>query len=119
MLNKAWTKPTLGTRRLGVLACGGACVIAALFFASRPVLQATLSTFADARGAVMPTAPSLAQEHPQEDENEVAPEKIEKYIAVYRAMQRNHSLKIGQAAATQGLSIDAFAISNAESSATM
>jgi hypothetical protein len=38
----------------------------------------------------------------------VSPEQIQKYVAVYRAMQRDHSLSIEQAAAAQGLSVSAF-----------
>jgi hypothetical protein len=37
-----------------------------------------------------------------------SPEEIEKYVAVYRAMQRNHNLTIEQAAAAQGLTVPAF-----------
>jgi hypothetical protein len=37
-----------------------------------------------------------------------SPEQIEKYVAVYRAMQRNHNLTIEQAAAAQGLTVAAF-----------
>src|SRR5579872_6332196 len=38
----------------------------------------------------------------------VSPEQIQKYVAVYRAMQRDHSLSVQQAAAAQGLSVSAF-----------
>ena len=38
----------------------------------------------------------------------VSPEQIQKYVAVYRAMQRDHSLSIEQAAAAQGLTVSAF-----------
>ena len=38
----------------------------------------------------------------------VSPEQIQKYVAVYRAMQRDHSLSVEQAAAAQGLSVSAF-----------
>ena len=34
--------------------------------------------------------------------------EIEKYVAVYRAMQRNHSMTVEQAAAAQGLTVGAF-----------
>jgi hypothetical protein len=37
-----------------------------------------------------------------------SPDQIEKYVAVYRAMQRNHNLTIEQAAAAQGLTVAAF-----------
>jgi hypothetical protein len=37
-----------------------------------------------------------------------SPDQIEKYVAVYRAMQRNHNLTIEQAAAAQGLTVATF-----------
>jgi hypothetical protein len=38
----------------------------------------------------------------------VPPAQIEKYVAVYRAMQRNHNLTIEKAAASQGLTVHDF-----------
>jgi len=40
--------------------------------------------------------------------NELSPAEIEKYVAVYIAMQRNHDLTVEKAAAAQGLTVDAF-----------
>jgi hypothetical protein len=37
-----------------------------------------------------------------------SPDEIEKYVAVYRAMQRNHSMTVEQAAAANGLTMAAF-----------
>jgi hypothetical protein len=37
-----------------------------------------------------------------------SPDQIEKYVAVYRAMQRNHTMTVEQAAAAQGLTVGAF-----------
>ncbi len=37
-----------------------------------------------------------------------SPEQIEKYVAVYRAMQRDHSLTVEQASAAQGFTVAAF-----------
>jgi len=42
------------------------------------------------------------------DENEVSSEDIEKYVSVYKAMQRDRSLNIDQAAAAQGLTTRQF-----------
>jgi hypothetical protein len=50
--------------------------------------------------------PLFAQE--AEEEEEVPPEEIEKYIAVYKAMQRDHSLTVERAAAQQGLTLAQF-----------
>jgi hypothetical protein len=53
--------------------------------------------------------PMLAQEGGDEDdENAVPADQIEKYIGVYKAMQRDHSLTVEQATAKQGLSLDTF-----------
>jgi hypothetical protein len=42
------------------------------------------------------------------DNDSIPPRQIEKYVAVYRAMQRNHSLTVEQACAQQGLTVPAF-----------
>jgi hypothetical protein len=57
------------------------------------------------RGA---SAATLAQDDDATADKGASPEQIEKYVAVYRAMQRNHSMTIEQAAATQGMTVSAF-----------
>jgi hypothetical protein len=42
------------------------------------------------------------------DENEVSTDEVEKYVSVYKAMQRNRSLTVNQATAAQGLTIQQF-----------
>jgi hypothetical protein len=42
------------------------------------------------------------------DENEVSTEDVDKYVAVYKAMQRNRSLTVDQAAAAKGLTTKQF-----------
>ena len=42
------------------------------------------------------------------DENEVSTDDIEKYVSVYKAMQRDRTLTIDHAAAAQGLTIEQF-----------
>ena len=42
------------------------------------------------------------------DENEVSTDDVEKYVSVYKAMQRNRSLTVNQATAAQGLTIEQF-----------
>lgn len=37
-----------------------------------------------------------------------SPDEIEKYVAVYRAMQRDHSLTVERAAGAQGFTVSAF-----------
>ena len=53
-------------------------------------------------------APILAQDEDAGDEKEVPPAEIDKYIEVYKATQRDHSLTVEQAAAQQGLTLEAF-----------
>ena len=56
----------------------------------------------------------LAQDQDDDDTGDstadkgASPDEIQKYVAVYRAMQRNHSMTIEQAAASQGLTVGAF-----------
>jgi hypothetical protein len=42
------------------------------------------------------------------DENEVSTDEVDKYVAVYKAMQRNRSLTVDQAASAQGLTTRQF-----------
>jgi len=49
-----------------------------------------------------------AQEDQGSDDTELPPDQVEKYINVYRAMQRDHSLDIEHAASRQGLTVQAF-----------
>jgi hypothetical protein len=52
--------------------------------------------------------PRMISQNDERDENEVSSEEVEKYVAVYKAMQRNRSLTVDQAAAAQGLSTEQF-----------
>src|SRR5260370_34475570 len=78
------------------------------------VLLAALSGFALIPHAAMATcspvriaAPILAQDEDGGDETEVPPGEIAKYIELYKATQRDHSLTVEQAAAQQGLTLEA------------
>lgn len=52
---------------------------------------------------------SLSQEGGVSEEEAAIPaEQVDKYIAVYGAMQRDHSLTVDRAAARQGLTVTAF-----------
>jgi hypothetical protein len=83
-----------------------------------PRAQASRKLAAPPR-VVMPAkmlAQILAQGLTQDDDDTgdatadkgASPDQIEKYVTVYRAMQRNHSLTIEQAAASQGMTVQAF-----------
>ena len=43
-----------------------------------------------------------------ETDKQVSSEEIKKYVAVYIAMQRDHTLTVEKAAASQGLTVTAF-----------
>jgi hypothetical protein len=51
---------------------------------------------------------SLAQVSASSDDDEVPPADVEKYIAVYQAMQRDHTLTAEQAASRNGMTLEAF-----------
>ena len=56
--------------------------------------------------AKLPTM--FAQDDSVSDEDAVPTDQVDKYIAVYSAMQKNHGLTIDQAAPKQGLTVDEF-----------
>jgi hypothetical protein len=53
---------------------------------------------------------AISQEAADEadDEASIPPRQIEQYVAVYRAMQRDHSLTVEQACSREGLTVAAF-----------
>jgi hypothetical protein len=75
-----------------------------------PIAAALASTHPAARAAVAPRqfAAVLAQEDDSDEDTEVSSDQIEKYVAVYKAMQRNRSLTVAQAAAKVGLTLSEF-----------
>lgn len=50
----------------------------------------------------------IAQDDTGADESEVSPDQVDKYVAVYKAMSRDRSLTVEQAAAAQGMTLRAF-----------
>jgi len=60
--------------------------------------------------AASPAVPHrvMVQNDSDSDESEVPPADVEKYIAVYKAMQRDRSLTAETAAAQNGMTLDAF-----------
>ncbi len=50
----------------------------------------------------------FAQDAGDDDNAEVPPAQVDKYVAVYKAMQRDHSLTVEEAASKQGMSMAAF-----------
>jgi hypothetical protein len=54
------------------------------------------------------SAPKLAQDSDEDADSEVPSDQVEKYVAVYKDMQRNRSLTVETAAAREGLSVAEF-----------
>jgi hypothetical protein len=68
---------------------------------------ATLSTMTIS-AAPLQLDPVFAQDGDSDEDTEVSSDQIEKYVAVYKDMQRNRSLTVEQAAAKEGLTLSAF-----------
>ncbi len=63
---------------------------------------------AASRPASFARALMIAQDDSTADEEAIPTDQVDKYIAVYSAMQKNHSLSVEQAASKQGLTVDEF-----------
>ncbi|HVN28649.1 MAG TPA: hypothetical protein VMT64_09200 [Candidatus Binataceae bacterium] len=50
----------------------------------------------------------FAQDDDSADEEAIPSAQVDKYIAVYSAMQKNHGLSVEQATSKQGLTVDEF-----------
>jgi hypothetical protein len=86
-----------------------AIVVTALSFGT-PITTALAATHsaATAFAAHLRLAGALAQDGDSDEDTEVSSDQIEKYVAVYKDMQRNRSLSVEQAAAKEGLSLGEF-----------
>lgn len=82
-----------------------------------PRAAISLRAHASRNLAIPPRVVMLAQTFAQDDDDDTgdstadrgaSPDQIAKYVAVYRAMQRNHSITVEQAAESQGLTVGAF-----------
>ena len=78
------------------------CVFTMLTAVHVPAGQACSHTFRGLSSVI------LAQDAGADDESEVPPADLEKYIAVYKAMQRDRSLTVEAAAAQQGMTLQQF-----------
>lgn len=56
----------------------------------------------------IPSASRLVQDSDDDADSEVPPDQVEKYVSVYRDMQRNRSLTVDAAAAKEGLTVAEF-----------
>jgi len=77
-----------------------ACVI--LLLVAMPARVVAASTSA------APSALIAQDDEGATDEDNIPSDQVDKYIAVYSAMQKNHSLSVEQAASKQGLTVDQF-----------
>ena len=91
------TKPSALMFPLG--ATFSALVIGIMVALATLVASASMSA---AQGTV------IAQDESPSDEDNIPSDQVDKYIAVYTAMQKNHSLSVADAAPKQGLTVDQF-----------
>src|SRR5262249_42296799 len=118
--------PSVGTALRAIAALTGLLGAAALALSIPRIASASSGTLRSAavppcalasyRFAASPRiiqAPMPARTLAQDDEGGgdaaadkgASPDQIEKYVAVYRAMQLNHTMTVEQAAAAQGLTV--------------
>lgn len=87
------------------------CAVVAAASLPAPAFSIAASTRESSPAAGFSAAslsPMLAQDEGIPDEDAVPTGQVDKYIAVYSAMQKNHSLSVEQAASKQGLTVDEF-----------
>ena len=85
-------------------------IVMTAFLLPAPAIAASIR---DSRSFPRPSSsvqsPRLAQDDDDSgDEEPIATDQVDKYIAVYVAMQKDHGLSVEQAASKQGLSVDEF-----------
>jgi hypothetical protein len=81
--------------------------VAVAIGASMVISSAAHAALISGRRAVLSSSFQVAQEM-GDDEKEVPPADVEKYINTYKAMQRDRGLTVEQAAAKQGLTLSQF-----------
>jgi len=111
-------RPRLRSRRslfaglpiLGLTA--GALIAATTIIVARPADAATVKFARPAslgRHQVNGNLPVLAQDDDDQDAaDQVQTKQVDQYVAVYKAMQKNHGLTVDQACAQQGLTVTQF-----------
>lgn len=92
----------------GLVAVAALSVVIAALYASILIGGLSLRSLPLPGAAYLRAPEQEAQEDQGPEEAELPPDQVEKYINVYRAMQRDHSLSIEQAASRQGLTLEAF-----------
>ncbi len=92
-----------GTSRLAaaILAAGAFGVMSAMG-------GGALSAVSRSSGLAYAATGTPAPDAGDDEEKEVPPSQVDRYITVYKAMQRDHSVTVEQAAAKQGMTVEAF-----------
>ena len=94
--------------------CGAIGMLAASLAWPAPVASAESSRQiksqrqAQALQLAAESAVPVAQDESDDDEKDVPPSQVDKYISVYEAMQKDHNLTVEQAASRQGLTVAQF-----------
>ncbi len=84
-----------------------AWAVAGAIGASMVFSSAAHAALSSGQRALLSSSLEVAQEM-GDDEKEVPPTDVEKYINTYKAMQKDHGLTVEQAAAKQGLTLSQF-----------
>jgi hypothetical protein len=105
-----YLKPLHSHAILAALMCGGLSVasFAGAASAADPAPPCNPSICISIGHAPLADTELAQSDSDSGDQPEVPPDQVEKYIAVYRATQSNHSLTVEQAAAQQGLTVTQF-----------
>jgi hypothetical protein len=81
---------------------------AAILGASLIIVIQLLNLPAASARSNLATRDTIAQAGGADDDTEISPAQLEKYVAVYKAMQRDRSLTVEAAAAENGMTLEAF-----------
>jgi len=82
-------------------------VVSALAAPIAPAVAAISASDGPRLGSAAPALVAQDDDVPG-DENDVAPQDVDKYIKVYQAMQHDRNLTVEQATAQQGISVSQF-----------
>ncbi len=93
---------------IGII-CGAIAMLPATYAWTAGSSREVHSLFQDqALQLAAESAPPVAQDGTGEDDKDVPTSQVDKYINVYEAMQKDHSLTVEQAASRQGLTVAQF-----------
>jgi hypothetical protein len=92
----------------GALAVSAALALGLLGTAKAQVLPNVSVPNVSVRTGEHLARPRTAQDDDAGSSNQVSSQEIEKYVAVYKAMQHNHAITVDDAASAQGLTVIQF-----------